>query len=111
MLISDDNEIVAGLGRVLAAKELGVAAVPTVKLSHLSADERWAHLRADNKLALNAAAIAKRIDAEPEAAASRMTPSSICWTGMRSSRDSLVGGLLLIGADREGPAAFRPKIS
>ncbi|MBB3932417.1 hypothetical protein GGR25_003475 [Kaistia hirudinis] len=54
MLISDDNEIVAGHGRVLAAKELGIATVPTVKLSHLSAEERRAYVLADNKLALNA---------------------------------------------------------
>jgi DNA modification methylase len=54
VLISDDNEIVAGHGRVLAAKELGIAAVPTVKLSHLSAEERRAYVLADNKLALNA---------------------------------------------------------
>jgi DNA modification methylase len=54
VLISDDNEIVAGHGRVLAAKELGIATVPTVKLSHLSAEERRAYVLADNKLALNA---------------------------------------------------------
>ncbi|MBZ9939232.1 ParB/Srx family N-terminal domain-containing protein [Mesorhizobium sp. BR1-1-16] len=54
VLISDDNEIVAGHGRVLAAKELGIAAVPSVKLSHLSAEERRAYVLADNKLALNA---------------------------------------------------------
>jgi DNA modification methylase len=54
VLISDDNEIVAGHGRVLAAKELGIAAVPTVKLSHLGAAERRAYVLADNKLALNA---------------------------------------------------------
>lgn len=54
VLISDDNEIVAGHGRALAAKELGIAAVPTVKLSHLSAEERRAYVLADNKLALNA---------------------------------------------------------
>jgi DNA modification methylase len=54
VLISDDGEIVAGHGRVMAAKELGMASVPTVKLSHLSAEERRAYVLADNKLALNA---------------------------------------------------------
>ncbi|MBL0375286.1 site-specific DNA-methyltransferase [Rhizobium sp. KVB221] len=54
VLISDDGEIVAGHGRVLAAKELGMAVVPTVKLSHLSAEERRAYVLVDNKLALNA---------------------------------------------------------
>ena len=54
VLISDDGEIVAGHGRVMAAKDLGLDAVPTLRLSHLSAEERRAYVLADNKLALNA---------------------------------------------------------
>jgi DNA modification methylase len=54
VLISDDNEIVAGHGRVEAAKLLGHANVPTLRLSHLTAAERRAYVIADNKLALNA---------------------------------------------------------
>lgn len=54
VLISDDDEIIAGHGRVLAAKELGVGMVPTLRLSHLSPAERRAYVLADNKLALNA---------------------------------------------------------
>ncbi len=54
ILISDDGEIVAGHGRVMAAKALGLDAVPTLRLSHLSAEERRAYVLADNKLALNA---------------------------------------------------------
>jgi DNA modification methylase len=54
VLISDDNEIIAGHGRVEAAKLLGHASVPTLRLSHLTAAERRAYVIADNKLALNA---------------------------------------------------------
>lgn len=54
VLVSDAGEIIAGHGRVMAAKELGIAAVPTLRLSHLSAEERRAYVLADNKLALNA---------------------------------------------------------
>lgn len=54
VLTGDDGEIVAGHGRVLAAKELGMREVPTIRLSHLSAAERRAYVIADNKLALNA---------------------------------------------------------
>ena len=53
-LISDEGEIVCGHGRVAAAKELGWTSVPTIALSHLSADDRRAYMLADNKLALNA---------------------------------------------------------
>ena len=54
VLISDDSEIIAGHGRVSAAKLLGHETVPTLRLSHLSALERRAYVLADNKLALNA---------------------------------------------------------
>lgn len=54
VLISDAGEIVAGHGRVEAANLLGWRTVPTIALSHLSADERRAYMLADNKLALNA---------------------------------------------------------
>src|SRR3990172_3336249 len=53
VLISDDDEIIAGHGRVLAAKELELGMVPTLRLSHLSSAERRAYVLADNKLALN----------------------------------------------------------
>ena len=54
VLISDDGQIVAGHGRVMAAKALELDVVPTLRLSHLSAEERRAYVLADNKLALNA---------------------------------------------------------
>lgn len=54
VLIGDDGEIIAGHGRVEAAKQLGLKIVPTLALSHLSETERRAYVLADNKLALNA---------------------------------------------------------
>jgi DNA modification methylase len=54
VLISDINEIIAGHGRVEAAKILDLQAVPTVRLAHLSPAQRRAYVLADNKLALNA---------------------------------------------------------
>jgi DNA modification methylase len=54
VLISDDNEIIAGHGRVLAAQLLGHSTVPTLRLSHLGPAERRAYILADNKLAQNA---------------------------------------------------------
>lgn len=54
VLISDDGEIIAGHGRVMAAKQLGMTTVPSVRLSYLSPEERRAYVLADNKLALNA---------------------------------------------------------
>ena len=54
VLVSDENEIMAGHGRVMAAKEIGLQEIPTLRLSHLSPTERRAYVIADNKLALNA---------------------------------------------------------
>ena len=54
VLISDDGQIIAGHGRVEAAKLLGWKSVPTIALAHLSETERRAYVLADNKLAQNA---------------------------------------------------------
>lgn len=54
VLVSADGEIIAGHGRVEAAKLLGLTEVPTLALDHLSAADRRAYVLADNKLALNA---------------------------------------------------------
>src|SRR5271169_4483264 len=54
VLIGDDNQIIAGHGRVEAAKLLGMQSVPTLRLSHLGTAQRKAYALADNKLALKA---------------------------------------------------------
>ncbi|MCK1740343.1 site-specific DNA-methyltransferase [Bradyrhizobium sp. 139] len=51
VLISDDMEIIAGHGRVEAAKHLGLKLIPVVRLSGLTAVERLAYTLADNRLA------------------------------------------------------------
>jgi hypothetical protein len=54
VLITDDDRILAGHGRVEAAKLLGMTEVPTVRLSQMTEIDRRAYVIADNKLALNA---------------------------------------------------------
>ncbi len=51
VLIDDAKQIIAGHGRVEAAQLLGLDAVPTCRLSHLSDAEKRAYILADNKLA------------------------------------------------------------
>ena len=46
--------IVAGHGRLLAARKLGMKTVPCIELSHLTDNQRKAYIIADNKLVLNA---------------------------------------------------------
>lgn len=54
ILVDGDNGIIAGHGRLLAAKKLGLGSVPTINLSHMSESQRKAYVIADNQLALNA---------------------------------------------------------
>jgi DNA modification methylase len=51
ILIDDDDGMIAGHGRVEAAKLLGLSGVPALRLSHLSAADKRAYVLADNKLA------------------------------------------------------------
>jgi DNA modification methylase len=54
VLVDGENGIIAGHGRVMAAKKLNIQEVPTIELSHLSDTQKKAYILADNKLALNA---------------------------------------------------------
>ena len=54
VLIDDAGGIIAGHGRVLAARSLGMTAVPCVRLAHLTEAQKRALVLADNKLAENA---------------------------------------------------------
>ena len=54
ILIDGENGIIAGHGRLLAARKLGYDEVPTIELSTLTEAQKKAYVIADNKLALNA---------------------------------------------------------
>ena len=53
-LVDDQGVLIAGHGRVLAARRLGLETVPVIVLAHLSEAQKKAFRIADNKLALNA---------------------------------------------------------
>jgi len=54
ILVDGSNGIIAGHGRLLAARKLGFKEVPTIELADLTDTQRKAYIIADNKLALNA---------------------------------------------------------
>src|ERR1700688_4322601 len=54
VLIDGENRILAGHGRVEAAREIGITTAPCLRVDHMSAAEKRAYVLADNKLALNA---------------------------------------------------------
>lgn len=53
VLIDKEDGIIAGHGRVMAARKLGLKDVPCLRLGHLSETQKRAYVIADNKLALN----------------------------------------------------------
>ena len=54
VLVDDEGDIVAGHGRVMAARQIGMTAVPTINVGWLNEQQRRAYVIADNQLALNA---------------------------------------------------------
>lgn len=54
ILVDGDNGIIAGHGRLAAARKLGLTEVPVIELGHLSPAQKRAYVIADNRLALDA---------------------------------------------------------
>src|ERR1700712_1540311 len=54
ILVDGEQGVIAGHGRLLAARKLGMTEGPTIELAHLSPAQKRAYILADNKLALNA---------------------------------------------------------
>lgn len=54
VLIDEQGGIIAGHGRVMAAKKLGINSVPCIELTGLTDTQKKAYVIADNQLALNA---------------------------------------------------------
>jgi site-specific DNA-methyltransferase (adenine-specific) len=54
ILVDGEAGIIAGHGRLAAARKLGMTKIPVIELSHLSPTQKKALIIADNKLALNA---------------------------------------------------------
>ena len=54
ILIDEDGGIIAGHGRLSAARKLGIDEVPCLRLGHLTDAQKRAYVIADNRLALNA---------------------------------------------------------
>jgi DNA modification methylase len=54
ILVDGDNGVIAGHGRLLAARKLGHKEVPTIELAHMTDNQKKAYVIADNQLAMNA---------------------------------------------------------
>jgi DNA modification methylase len=54
ILVDGENGVIAGHGRLLAARKLGMTEVPMLELAHLTPAQKRAYVLADNRLALSA---------------------------------------------------------
>ena len=54
VLVDGDGVLIAGHGRLMAARQLGMEKVPSIQLEHLSEAQRKALIIADNRIAMNA---------------------------------------------------------
>src|SRR5512133_3472444 len=64
VIVDKDLNIIAGHGRILAAKEEGITEVPCVFAEHLTEAQKRAYIIADNRLALNAGWDAEMLSVE-----------------------------------------------
>ena len=64
VIVDKDLNIIAGHGRIMAAKEEGIAEVPCVFAEHLTDAQKKAYILADNRLALNAGWDAEMLSVE-----------------------------------------------
>ena len=66
VLVDAEGVLIAGHGRVMAAKQLGLASVPVLRLGHLSPAQARALRLADNQIALNSGWDEALLAAEPD---------------------------------------------
>jgi hypothetical protein len=115
VLIDGAGAVLAGHGRVLAARRLGLSEVPTIALDHLSEPERRAFMIADNRLAELASWDDRRLGVELKALKSLDLDFSIEATGFELDEIELkVDPGIKSGGGRapgKGPAAASPKAS
>ena len=64
VIVDKDLNIIAGHGRILAAKEEGITEVPCVFVEHLTEAQKRAYILADNRLALSAGWDAEMLSVE-----------------------------------------------
>jgi ParB-like chromosome segregation protein Spo0J len=99
ILVDSADGILAGHGRLAAAKDMGLYEVPVIVLDHLSAEQRRAYVLVDNQLALNAGWDVELL--QVEVAALGLTDFDLSLLGF--DEDRIAGLLDPEGIDQEEP--------
>ena len=105
ILVDRDGRIIAGHGRVEAAKLLGMESVPTICLDELSETQIRAYIIADNKLAENAGWDEELLAIELESISSLDLDFDLTLTGFETAEiDILIQGTVPSPEDSEADA-------
>ncbi|MFA7431524.1 MAG: DNA methyltransferase [Rhodospirillaceae bacterium] len=104
VLVDEANGIVAGHGRVMAAKLLGIDKVPTVRLANMTEAEIRAYVIADNRLAENAGWDRQLLGLELQYLSDLNIDFDVTLTGFELPEiDVLIGELSLVDGDDGAP--------
>lgn len=101
VLINANGMIVAGHGRVLAARKLKMDSVPCIRLGHLTPTQARAYVIADNKLALNAGWDEEMLKAELD-----VLKEEGFEIGLTGFTEDEMSGLFAVAAEPEAPDDF-----
>jgi DNA modification methylase len=109
VLVDSHLRIIAGHGRVAAAKMLKIARIPTIRLEHLTESQRRAFAIADNRLTENSTWDAKLLGAQFKMLAEAEINFSLEATGFEMAEiDLFIEGLSTASDDEEDPADCIP---
>jgi ParB-like chromosome segregation protein Spo0J len=117
ILVDENAGILAGHGRLLAARKLGLGEVPVIRFEHLSEAQKRAYILADNQIALQAgwddALLAEELAWLRDGRLASLGPTlGVRRLGRRGARVRLLGGrrrlgLLVLRLDADGPRGRR----
>lgn len=110
VLIDKDGVIIAGHGRVEAAKSLGLEAVPVIRLEHLTDAQRRAYILADNKLAEKAGWDREILAIELQNLMAEELDFDVAITGFEMPEIDVLIEELAAKPDKSDPADFVPDV-
>jgi len=110
VLVDAKGGIIAGHGRVLAARSLQIPQIPVIVLAHLNENEKRAFMLADNKLPLNAGWDPEMLHLELQALAEQGFHLELTGFDERELKELLANPPVLPGAD-EVPAVAEQAVS
>lgn len=109
VLIDEDAGIIAGHGRVEAAKLIGMTEVPTVRLANMSEADIRAYVIADNRLAENAGWDRELLGLELKYLSELDVDFDVTITGFDAPEIDVLIGELSLDGDGEDPADTVPE--